>query len=445
LLQGEHARLSTYSRISTHRERFPPLAEEVMERMFEVAAGIDVHRDTVVVAVRRRSGSTDAVQTRTFETFSDALIEMTAWLSQQGVEVVGLESTGVYWQPVVRAIQRSLPKVVVWLVNPAQVKKVPGRKTDVGDSQWLSKLVMYGLISPSFLPSLELQELRKLTRHRTKLTADQTRYKNRIIKEVESSGIKLASVCSDVLGKTARALLDAMVAGRTLDADAISMLAQGSLRTHVPQLLRAVQGALSPSTVLVLRQLLRRLDDVSKDICDLESDIQRLMVPMAAELKRLVEIPGINEVAAAAVLAEIGVDMSCFPSAKHLSSWGGLSPGSEESAGKSKHAPTRQGNKYLRTILVQVAMAAKNTKGTFWQSKFRRLARLGPKKAAVAVARSMLGVIFHMLASGTPYREPDTVPPPPHRLRARISSLAAQLESLGFKVSLTPSAQTGVS
>jgi len=412
-----------------------------MERMFDVAAGIDVHRDTVVVSIRRRQArGPDEVKTVTYETFADGLAAMTTVLREHAVEVVGLESTGVYWQPVVRAIQQALPQISLWLVNPVQVKQVPGRKTDVSDSQWLSRLVMYGLVMPSFVPSAELQELRKLTRHRTKLTADQTRYKNRIIKQIESGGIKLATVCSDVLGKTGRALLDAMLDGVSLDEVSIRALARGTLREKVPQLLRAVRGQISPSTVIVLRQLLRALDAISEDIAHLEAEIQKRLQPMRDEVDRLVQVPGLDEVAAAAVLAETGTDMSVFPSAKKLAAWAGLSPGSDESAGKSKKAPTRKGDKYLRTILVQAAMGAKNTKGSFWQRKFRRLARLGPKKAAVALARSLIGVIFHMLASGASYREPETVPPPPSRLRARLASLAAQIEALGFKITLSPAA-----
>jgi transposase len=408
-----------------------------MERMFEVAAGLDVHRDTVVATIRRRRPKqADAVETRTFDTFHDGLVAMTQWLGQQEVEVAGLESTGVYWQPVARAIQRALPKVTLWLVNPLHVKKVPGRKTDVSDSQWLSKLVMYGLVSPSFLPSTELQELRLLTRHRTKLTADQTRYKNRILKAMESGGIKLATVCSDALGATGRALLDAMLAGQHLDKEQIEHLAHGQLRKKVPDLLRAVQGELSPSTVIVVRQLLSALDQIAVDIAALERQIERLTTPMRRDIDRLTQAPGIDEVAAATIIAEIGLDMSVFDSAKHIASWSGLSPGSDESAGKSKNAPTRKGNKYLRTILVQVAMAAKNTKGTFWQAKFRRLARLGPKKAAVALAHSILGSIFHMLRDAVDYREPHLVPPPPHRLRARVAALTAQLGTLGFDVTL---------
>src|SRR5689334_15608446 len=246
-----------------------------MDRVFEVAAGIDVHRDTVVVSVRRQFRKrAEDVETRTFETFHDGLIAMTVWLEHEGVEVVGLESTGVYWQPVVQAIQKRMPKVVTWLVNPMQVKKVAGRKSDVSDSQWLSKLVMYGLVWPSFVPTPHLQELRKLTRYRTKLTADRTRGKNRIIKEVERSGLKLATVCSDVLGKTGRTLLEAMLDGVVLDDAAIEKMTFGSLRNRVQDLARALKDPITPCTAIILRQMLRRLNDINNDIVALESEIR---------------------------------------------------------------------------------------------------------------------------------------------------------------------------
>lgn len=410
-----------------------------MDRVFEVAAGIDVHRDTAVVSLRRQFRSrVEDVETRTFETFHDGLVAMTVWLEQEGVEVVGLESTGVYWQPVVQAIQRRTPKVVVWLVNPMQVKKVAGRKSDVSDSQWLSKLVMYGLVTPSFVPSLHLQELRKLTRYRTKLTADRTRVKNRIIKELERSGLKLATVCSDVLGKTGRTLLEAMLAGIVLDDATIQKMSYGTLRDRVQDLSRALQDPITPCTAIILRQMLRRLDDIAKDIADLESEIRTLLQPMADDVARLDQIPGLDEIAAAAIVAETGTDMSVFPSAKHLASWGGLSPGSEESAGKAKQAPTRKGNKYLRTILVQAAICAKRAKGSFWHHKGRRLARLGPKKAAVALARSLASVVFHILRDRCDYRDPVTIPPPPAVATARLIALADQIRRLGYDVTIAP-------
>jgi transposase len=200
-----------------------------MKNAFAVAAGIDVHRDTVVVSVRKKMASIeeDQVETRTFETFRDALVMMAAWLEQQGAEVVGLESTGVYWMPVVRVIQEKLPKMLVWLINPLDVKRRAGRKTDRKDSRWISELVLYGLVLPSYLPSREQSELRKLTRHRTKLTADQTRYQNRILKELEGSGVKLASVMTDCMGKTGRAIIDALLT-KSKSLDEIADLARGS-------------------------------------------------------------------------------------------------------------------------------------------------------------------------------------------------------------------------
>jgi transposase len=414
-----------------------------MDRMFEIAAGIDVHRDTVVVTVRRRLKRADQVMTRTFETFRDSLVEMTTWLASEGVEVVGLESTGVYWRPVVRAIKDQLPSVHVWLLNPAHIKQMPGRKSDVTDSQWISRLVLYGHVMPSFLPPADLSELRELTRHRTKVVADHTRYKNRIIKSLEANGIKLASVCSDCLGKTGRAILDALVEGEDMTPARIAELAQGTLRQKVELLSRAVRDTLVPSSAVVLRQMLRRLDSLARDIRTLNREIARRLKPYQEQVARLCEMPGVDRVAAGSILAETGHDLSAFPSPKHLASWAGLSPGSNETGGKPKAAPTRKGNKYLRTILVQCAQSARSTKGSFWKRRYRQLARLGPKKAIVALARRLLHSLYAVLRFGRAYRDPQLQPPPPHRLRREVQNLAARLSALGFDV--VPKAQPGVS
>jgi transposase len=414
-----------------------------VDRMFAIAAGIDVHRDKVVVTVRRRLERTDEVKTRTFETFRDSLVAMTAWLASEAVEVVGLESTGVYWRPVVRAIHEQLPSGQVWLLNPADVKQMPGRKTDVNDSQWISRLVLYGHVRPSFLPPTDLSELRELTRHRTKVVADQTRYKNRIIKGLESNGIKLASVCSDCLGKTGRAILDALIAGEDMTPAKIAQLARGTLRSKVDLLSRAVRDTLVPASAVVLQQLLRRLDSLDEDIQALDQEIARHLEPYQQQVARLCEVPGIDQVAAASILAETGHDLAAFPSPKHLSSWAGLSPGSNESAGKPKAAPTRKGNKYLRTILVQCAQSARGTKDSFWKRRYRQLVRLGPKKAIVALARRLLHSVYALLRFGRSYRDPDLQPPPPHRLRREVQNLTARLSALGFDV--VPKTQPDVS
>lgn len=409
-----------------------------MERMFDVAAGIDVHRDTVVVTVRRRLSTRDEHKTKTFETYRDSLVAMTTWLASEGVQVVGLESTGVYWQPVVRALKEHLATAQVWLLNAAHVKQMPGRKSDVTDSQWLSRLVMYGHVSPSFLPSADLCELRKLTRHRTKVVADQTRYKNRIIKELEASGIKLATVCSDPLGQTARAILDVLVEGEDVSPDRVAELACGTLRRKVDLLSRAVRDTLTPSTATVLRQMLVRLDSLGVDIQALDAEITRLVQPYREHVARLCEVPGFDCVASASVLAETGPDLASFPTPRHLASWTGISPGSNESAGKAKAAPTRKGNKYLRTILVQCATSAKATKGSFWQRRYRQLVRLGLNKAKVALARRLLHSVYAVLRFSQPYRDPDLAPVPPHRLQRTVQNLTTRLESLGFQVTLQP-------
>lgn len=409
-----------------------------MEQVFEIAAGIDVHKDTVVVTIRGRSAKgRDTLETRTFETFHDSLHAMARWLSTAGVAGVGLESTGVYWKPVVRAIRDSALGMVIWLLNPNHVKKVPGRKTDVSDSQWLSKLVMYGLVSPSFLPSTHLDELRKLTRHRVKLVADQVRFTNRILKELEGSGIKLDSVCSDPLGKSSRAMIEALLQGRR-DLDAVADLAQGALRNKIPLLRRAIEGSFTSATAFVLRQLLQQLDYTREAIAKVESEIATLAAPLKDDIDRLCTAPGFDTTSATALLAETGADMSVFSSAKHVSAWAGVCPGSNQSGGKLKEAPTRKGDKYLRTILVTVAWCAVRKKDSYWKRRFGHLVRLGPKKAIVAVARSILTAAFHMLRDGQNYREPEALPPDPTKRAHLLKRHTAQIEALGYQVTLIP-------
>jgi len=412
-----------------------------METLYPVCAGIDVHRDTIVVSIRKRDEcGREPVETRTFETFNDSLVAMVQWLDEHEVPIVGLESTGVYWKPVVHVLKLHSPSRVLWLVNPADVKKVPGRKTDVNDSQWLSKLVMHGLVSPSFLPSLELEELRVLTRHRTKLIAEQTSCKNRIIKQLESSGIKLASVCSDPLGKSGREILDALLQGSASPSE-LAELARGTLRKKMPLIERAVTGSFSTATQFIIRQLLERRDQIGRDLAALDAQIRTLLEPHEPDVQLLLSVPGLGPVAIAAVLAEIGTDMSVFGGADAITAWSGLCPGSNNSAGKSKTSPTRKGDKYLRTMLVQAAWAAVKARGRFWQQKFRQtVGRLGPKKAIVAIARKMLVAIYYMLRDSVPYRDPAPATPPPDKVKRLVCRYTAQLKALGFTVTVEPAA-----
>lgn len=412
-----------------------------MDVLFRVTAGIDVHRDTVVVTVRRLSErGRVSVETRTFETFHDSLEEMRAWLDAEGVEVVGLESTGVYWKPVVRVLRLGASKRVIWLVNPADVKKVPGRKTDVSDSQWLAQLVMHGLVRPSMLPTLDMEELRVLTRHRSRLVNEQTAWKNRIIKQLEIAGIKLATVCSEPLGKSGRAILDAMLE-RAKSPSELADLARGRLRTKRALIERAVQGTFSNSSKYVLRQMLRRLDAVATDIRAIDDEIAKLLGPYHREIESLMTIPGVDRVASAAILAETGADMSVFDNSAKLAAWSGLAPGSCESAGRSKKVPARKGDKYLRTMLVQAAWSAVRMKNGFFRQKFRQLvARLGPMKAVVAIARRMVVAVYFQLRDGKPYCEPAVQPPSEAKIRLMVRRKTAELEALGFTVTLAPRA-----
>lgn len=410
-----------------------------MDRIYERSAGIDVHRDTLVVTVRiNEHGRRDSTETRTFETFHDAVLELARWLVECQVQVIGLESTGDYWKAPVRVLQQHCPGTLIWLVNPAEVKKVPGRKTDRIDSRWLSKLVMFGLVSPSFLPSPDQEDLRKLTRLRAKVVMDQTRYSNRIVKYIEASGIKLASVCSDVLGKTGRRILDAILAG-TSDPQALAELACGTLRTKKDQLARAVQGSISEATLFVLRELLGELDRTDQLLERLDAEIALRLRPLAREMELLKTVDGVSDIVASTILAECGADMSVFPSDANLASWGGFSPGSNESAGKVKSARTRKGDKYLRTILVQAANAAVKVKNSFWKQKFSQIfARLGHKKAIFAIGHKMLVAIYHILRDRVPYRRPEIKPPTAKKLAHMLKTYGERIRELGFDVVITP-------
>jgi transposase len=411
-----------------------------MEVLFEIAAGIDVHRDTVVVSVRTRRGRRESVETRTFETFRDQLDAMCEWLAKCDVQVVGLESTGVYFRPVVLALRRHASQRPIWLVNAAAVKQVPGRKTDVNDSAWLSKLVMHGLVRPSFVPQEAQEDLRLLTRYRRKSVGEKTSCKNRIIKLLEIAGFKLATVCSDVLGKSGRRMVEALVEG-TLSPEQIADLARGRLRSKKGELTRALQGELSLAKRWLLRTLMDQLVQSEARIATVDAKLAELLSSHEGDIALLVQIPGVDRVGAAVVVAEMGVDMSIFASAKRLASWSGLAPGSHESAGNTRDAPTRKGNPYLRTMLVQIAHAAIRTKDSPWRACFARISRStgSAKKAVFAVAHKICVTLFHVLRDRV-YRPFLPPPPTPQQRDHSVRRAVHTLESLGFLVTLAEKA-----
>jgi transposase len=349
-------------------------------------AGLDVHKKTVVTCVRR-VGPDGAVssEVRTFGTMTHDLLALSDWLGAQGVGKVAMESTGVYWKPI--------------------LKHVPGRKTDVKDSEWIAQLLQYGLLSPSFIPPPDIRKLRDLTRQRTELVRDSATVANRIQKVLEDANIKLGSLASDVLGVSGHAMIWAIVDGQD-DPDRLAELAKRRLRGKIRELKLALHGRVTDRHRFQLRAQMEQVEFLEGLIARYDEQIEQAMTPLTEKIKRLRGIPGVGERAAEVITAEVGVDMSRFPTAGHLSSWAGLCPGNNESAGKRHSGKTTKGSQWLRTILVQVAWAASRTKETIFSACYHRWAkRLSKKKALVAVAHKFLVVIYHLLQDGTDYRE----------------------------------------
>ena len=409
-----------------------------MERMFERCCGVDVHRDTLVATIRSADGKRVSTQSRTFVTYADGLAELSGWLDEHGVEAVVMEATGVYFQPVVHALRRLSPHRLVLVANPLAVKQMPGRKTDVSDSAWLAKLLMNGVVSPSFIPPEQIEELRKLSRYRAKKVAGKTATKNRIIKLAESEGIKLATVVSDVLGKSCRAMLQALVQGGR-SAEQIAELAQGSLRNKRAELVRALNNPVNETTLWILGQLLDDLAQEEARIAQVEAELsRRLQAHYSREMALLQTIPGIAEHIAATIVAETGADMSLFPSAAHLASWGGLAPGNHQSAGKSRRVSVRAGNPWFRTALVQAAQVLARKRDSPFRAFFLRVLQSSANynKAVLAVARKLAVTIYYVLRDGElRWPEPQVLS---DSSQARLRQQAVtQLEKLGYEVSLT--------
>jgi transposase len=402
-------------------------------------AGLDVHKDSVYACVRRR-GPGGAVRTalRVFGTMTPDLLALGDWLAGQGVTHVAMESTGVYWKPVYYLLEG---RFELLLANAQQLKRVPGRKTDVQDCAWIAQLLQHGLIAPSFVPPAPQRDLRELTRQRVQLVRHKAAVANRIQKVLEDANLKLGSVASDVLGKSGRAMLRALVAGGT-DPQALAELALGRLRKQLPRLRPALTGRVTEHHRFLLGLLLDEVEVVEQFLGRLEARIAAVLGPFAGAVARLKTIPGVDQRAAEAVVAEIGIDMSRFPSEGHLASWAGLCPGNDESAGRRRSGRTARGNPWLKRALVQAAWAASHTKGTYLAAFYRRLAaRRGRKRALVALAHALLGIAYHLLRKGEDYADlgGDYFD---RRDKERLTRrLVRRLESLGVKVALEPQGQ----
>jgi transposase len=405
-----------------------------MERLIERVCGLDVHKQTVAACVRV-PGSKGAREqhVRTFGTTAAELLALRDWLEAHEVTHVAMESTGVYWKPIYYVLEE---RFTCLLVNAAHVKQVPGRKTDVQDCVWIAQLLEHGLLRGSFVPPAPIRELRDLTRYRKVLIQDRTREANRLHKLLEDAGIKLASVATDILGISGRAMLEALVRGTT-DPEVLAELARGKLRAKLPALRQALRGQFRPHHAFLVSQLLAHLDYVDETITTLSGRIEEVIVPFADELARLDTIHGVGRRTAEVLIAELGVDMTQFPSDRHLASWAGLCPGNNESAGKHRSGKTRRGNRWLRAALTEAALAAIRTSNSAFTARYRRIMRhRGHKKAVLAVAHAMLVTAYHLLARQTTYQElgADYFD---RRHGERVTRRAVQLlERQGYRVTL---------
>ena len=410
-----------------------------MQILYRSCCGLDVHAKTVVACLVKDGRK----QTRTFSTMTDDLLVLSDWLAAEDCTHAAIESTGVYWKPVFNLLEGTLEVV---LVNARHVKAVPGRKTDVRDCEWLADLLRHGLLRPSFIPPLEIRELRELTRYRQTLVKEQTALANRVQRLIKSANIKLGQVATDVLGASGRLILRALADGET-DAGRLAELARGRLRRKGVELRRSLEGRLTKSQRFVLSELLHRLDEVGAAILrvneQIEREVRECRDPFVAEAVRLLQtIPGVGPRAAEAIVSEVGVDMSRFPSDAHLASWAGMCPGNNESGGKRLSGRTNKGSTYLRNALIQSAWAASHTKQTYLAAQYRRLVRTkGQKRALVAVGHSILVIAYHMMKRRAGYEELGGDYFDRQSTEHLQRRLIRRLERLGLKVMVEPLAE----
>jgi transposase len=408
-----------------------------MEVVQERCCGLDVHK-RVVVACLITPGKEGQPQreVRSFSTMTRGLLELGDWLQEAGCTQIAMESTGSFWKPVYNLLEGLFTLV---LINAQHLKAVPGRKTDVKDAEWIADLLRHGLLRPSFIPSRPDRELRELTRYRTSLIHERAAEVNRVQKVLEGANIKLASVASNVLGVSGRAMLEALVAGQE-DPQELASLARGRLRNKRPSLEEALAGRVEAHQRFLLALQLQHIDQLDGTIAVLGEEMNERLRPFDDVAERLMTIPGVGERTAQVLLAEVGGDMSRFPTAAHLASWAAVCPGNHESAGKQTSGRTRKGSPWLKAVLVEAAQSASRTK-TYLGAQYRRLAaRRGARRAAMAVAHSILCIAYHLIKDGGSYRD---LGPQYFDQRDRVGvqkRLVRRLEGLGFTVALTPTA-----
>lgn len=405
-----------------------------MEVVYSRCAGLDVHKKTVVACVLvSEAGTKVKKEIRTFGTMTADLLTLLDWLQAYSVTHVAMESTGEYWRPIYNILEGN---VEAWLINAQHIKAVSGRKTDVKDAEWIADLLRHGLVRPSFIPPVAVRDLRDLTRHRSNFVRERATLVNRVQKTLESANIKLASVATDVMGVSGRAILAAVLSGQS-DGVTLAEMAKGRLRTKREELARALTGRVKAHHRFVLTELLCQIEALEETIEHFDREIETYCVPFQEAIPLLDTIPGVAQTTAELIVSEIGTDMSRFPSADHLAAWAGLAPGQNESAGKRRSSKTRKGNHLLRTGLVQAAHAVSHTKNNYLVAQYHRLAaRRGQKKALVAVAHSILVIAYHILKDKKAYQDLGANYFDQQDPEKTAQRLAKRIEKLGYQVTI---------
>lgn len=407
-----------------------------MELLYPRCAGLDVHKDSVVARIRCVSEPPHD-EVKTFATTTSVLLELNEWLRQHGVTHVAMEATGVYWKPVWHLLEGDFELV---LANAQHIRNVPGRKTDVNDATWIAELLAHGLIRPSFVPPQPIQELRDLTRTRKQLVREIAQHATRIQKVLEDANLKLGSVLSDLMGKSGMAILRAIIAGQS-NPEILAGLAQGNARKKRAELVQALHGRIRDHHRKLLRVHLELVEALKEAVQELDDQVGKSFALIQESARLLTTMPGVSDVTAQAIVADIGTDMTRFHSDAHLRSWACICPRNDESAGKRRSTRVRKGGTWLKTALVSAAWAAVRVKGSYFQGQFQRLrARRGPKKAILAVASSMLTCAYHMLKNGLEYRDLGADHFARRDREKMIQRLVRRINDLGCDVQLLPQA-----
>lgn len=404
-----------------------------MEVVYRCCCGIDVHKK-VIVACLVNGGEQEL---REFGTTTSEIKSLANWLTESGCEMIAMESTGVFWKPLYNLFE--LMDLDAMIVNAAHMKALPGRKTDVKDAEWIADLLRHGLLTASYIPNREQRELREITRYRKSLTEERCREVNRLQKILEGANIKLDSVVKDITGKSARKLLQRIIDDDIPDSEEVSKLVHGRLRPKLDQIVASIEGITTPLQRKLLAQIIDHIDDLNRRIGELDKMVKEYMAEYESAIAAIDEIPGIARRSAEVILAEIGLDMSRFPSAAHLCSWAGICPGNYQSAGKRKHGRTRKGNAALKTILTQCAKSAKTVKSSYFSAQYQRIsARRGKNRATLAVAHSMLIAIYHILKNKTAFHDLGSDYYDSFNRDRKINNYLKRLKALGWEPDAIP-------